>query len=120
MRRAVLTLLVTAAAALGLSGCAGAQKLNVLPRTPARSGVAMTALPPKAPASPQMLRLGRCELRFTGVSEAMGTGTEGTVSYFLELRFVNDGRACTVGSKSRLIMTARTDIARSRQGEVVE
>lgn len=42
----------------------------------------------------------------------MGAGTWGTVSYFLEMGFVNDGRACIIGSKAGLFMTARTDTHR--------
>ena len=39
----------------------------------------------------------------------MGTGVKGTASYFLELGFANDGRACAIDSRSHLAMTATTD-----------
>jgi len=102
-------LLLAAAAAFALSGCASAQMRSLSPPAPAHSGSAPTLVHKKASTPPQVLRLGRCKLRFTGVGEGIGTGTEGTVSYFLELGFTNDGHACSVGPRSHLAMTARTD-----------
>ena len=109
MPRAVRPLLVTAVVALVASGCASAQKRSASPHTPARSGASTTALAPTARASPQVLRLGRCELRFRGVSQGMGTGVEGTVSSFFYMRFVNVGHACRIDSSSRVRLTATTD-----------
>lgn len=48
-------------------------------------------------------------LRVAGTDQLPGPGTAHWAAHYLFIRFTNDGRACTVDSKSRLVVTAVTN-----------